>query len=392
MTSKKNFLFSLIGIFFVFTTVKFYSFYVEYSSWQYSDWLINYQGGFVRRGLIGEILFQIHKILSIDLDLLIFFFVIFLYLVLSIILIQSLKYLSNSYLDSIIMLSPGFFLYPIMNSEVTGRKEILLLSIFFSLIFFDKKIHKNLLFPIFLISIITLCLSHSAFVFFMPYFLIAYVLIKFNTEQKLKIFEFIIFVFTIFVLVFLIYNFQGTQLHVVKICESVKNFTTAGCGTSDQISWIANSVQDYFFEKKERIYKYLLIYFPSLIMVFLFIFIRLINSQYGNKFQKFNRFHPFLAIVFLFLCTIPVYILGLDWGRYIHISYSLTIFLYIYCLKNNVLFFKESQFLNKIRIKKIFIFIFIFFYSFSWTFPFYNAINFKLTLEKPFKKLIKKIN
>ena len=392
MTSKKNFLFSLIGIFFVFTTVKFYSFYVEYSSWQYSDWLINYQGGFVRRGLIGEILFQIHKILSIDLDLLIFFFVIFLYLVLSIILIQSLKYLSNSYLDSMIMLSPGFFLYPIMNSEVTGRKEILLLSIFFSLIFFDKKIHKNLLFPIFLISIIILCLSHSAFVFFMPYFLIAYVLIKSNTEQKLKIFEFIIFVFTIFILVFLIYNFQGTQLHVVKICESVKNFTTAGCGTADQISWIANSVQDYFSEKKERIYKYLLIYFPSLIMVFLFIFIRLINSQYGNKFQKFNRFHPFLAIVFLFLCTIPVYILGLDWGRYIHISYSLTIFLYIYCLKNNVLFFKESQFLNKIRIKKIFIFIFIFFYSFSWTFPFYNAINFKLTLEKPFKKLIKTIN
>ena len=158
------------------------------------------------------------------------------------------------------MLSPGFFLYPIMNSGIIGRKEILLLSIFFSLIFFDKKIHKNLQFPIFLISIIILCLSHSAFIFYMPYFFVSYILIKFNTEQQLKMFELIIFIFTIFILTFLIYYFQGSKLHVIKICESVKDFATAGCGTSDQISWIANTVQDYFFEKKDRIYKYLLIY------------------------------------------------------------------------------------------------------------------------------------
>ena len=33
-----------------------------YESWGISEWLINYQGGFVRRGLAGELLFQAYKI------------------------------------------------------------------------------------------------------------------------------------------------------------------------------------------------------------------------------------------------------------------------------------------------------------------------------------------
>ena len=39
-----------------------------------SDWLINYSGGFVRRGIIGEISIYISKLLEIDLRDVIFFF------------------------------------------------------------------------------------------------------------------------------------------------------------------------------------------------------------------------------------------------------------------------------------------------------------------------------
>jgi len=39
-----------------------------------SDWLINYSGGFVRRGIIGEISIYISKLLEIDLRDAIFFF------------------------------------------------------------------------------------------------------------------------------------------------------------------------------------------------------------------------------------------------------------------------------------------------------------------------------
>ena len=77
MTIKSKFLYLIILTTLIFQVSKFYSFYTEYSAWQYVDWLINYQGGFVRRGLIGEFLFQIHNIINIDLDILIFYFCIF---------------------------------------------------------------------------------------------------------------------------------------------------------------------------------------------------------------------------------------------------------------------------------------------------------------------------
>ena len=75
MIKYKNFFYGLILIALAFQTIKFYSFYLEYSDWQYADWLINYQGGFIRRGMAGEILFQIHNIFKIKLDLLVLIFI-----------------------------------------------------------------------------------------------------------------------------------------------------------------------------------------------------------------------------------------------------------------------------------------------------------------------------
>ena len=35
-------------------------------SWQITEWLINYQGGFVRRGLLGEVVWQLHQAFGFD--------------------------------------------------------------------------------------------------------------------------------------------------------------------------------------------------------------------------------------------------------------------------------------------------------------------------------------
>ena len=66
-----NYVFLLTVVIIIFN---FYYFVTEQSLNQYADWLINYQGGFVRRGLIGEIFYQIHSLLTIRLDVLVFFF------------------------------------------------------------------------------------------------------------------------------------------------------------------------------------------------------------------------------------------------------------------------------------------------------------------------------
>ena len=55
---KKNILKILIPISTIIIIINFYYFVSEKSLNQYADWLINYQGGFVRRGLIGEFFFS----------------------------------------------------------------------------------------------------------------------------------------------------------------------------------------------------------------------------------------------------------------------------------------------------------------------------------------------
>ena len=130
--------------------------------------------GFIRRGLIGEILLQIHYFLSINLDILVFCFVVFLYSILLILLIKSVKYLETSKFDTLIFLSPGFFLYPIMNSEVIGRKEILLFVILGSFVFFEKYLKDKYLLLITLISILVISLTHTGLLFYSQYLVFLY--------------------------------------------------------------------------------------------------------------------------------------------------------------------------------------------------------------------------
>ena len=137
--TKKNFLYLIVFSSMVFVLYNFYRYTSIFSGWEYSDWLINYQGGFTRRGLIGEILFQIYDLTTFKLSILILVLVSSLYLVFYYFLFNSIKILKISWLNLLVFLSPLFFLYPITNSKVTGRKEIMLTAFFSFLAFFLKK-------------------------------------------------------------------------------------------------------------------------------------------------------------------------------------------------------------------------------------------------------------
>ena len=193
---------------------KFHSFFLEYSAWQYSDWVINYQGGFVRRGFIGEILFIIHQLFSINLDLLVLFLVSSIIILISILLIKSLKYLGNSYINYLILLSPGFFLYSLMNSEIVGRKDILFIALIGSFVFLEKKLSRNLLTTYLIISIFVTSLSHSGLIFYAPYIISLYLLIFIQRGYVVSITEMLAISSSMLIIVLLIFFNQGTQQQV----------------------------------------------------------------------------------------------------------------------------------------------------------------------------------
>ena len=60
---KENYLIKVLLIFFsIFSIIKLFDHTLSKDAWQYGEWLINYQNGFVRRGLIGEFIYLVSYI------------------------------------------------------------------------------------------------------------------------------------------------------------------------------------------------------------------------------------------------------------------------------------------------------------------------------------------
>ena len=383
MTKNSKILYLIILSVFIFQIIKFYSFYSEYSSWQYVEWLINYQGGFVRRGLPGEFLYQIHQFLGIQLDLLILVTVCTIYFYISFFLYKSVKYIQSSYINILIFLSPGFFLYPMMNSEIIGRKDILFILIMGFFVFFEKNLKNNIIVFAISFGIFILCLSHSAFLFYTPYLIFLFFLIKLKRKSAVKFYELFSLLLSIIIIFFLIFFNQGDSNIVSNICESVKNFVSPNCETAGQLYWLRNDVKSHISVQTVKL-DHFIIYTISLIAVYFFIGLKFYKSKF--KVTKFNldKFNPILILIFLFVITSPVYYLGSDWGRYIFISYSGSFFLYIYCIKENLI---SSDY--DLKINKFLFSVLIIFYSFFWTFPFYHAEKIKITMKKPLLQILK---
>ena len=117
-----------------------------------SEWLINYSGGFTKRGIIGHLSILIANFFSIGLRDVILFFQIALvgaYFIFLFIFIKDVK------INVIIILSiftPIFILYPVAEMEVLARKEVFIFCIFIIYLFlnnfFLKDIYKIFILPL----------------------------------------------------------------------------------------------------------------------------------------------------------------------------------------------------------------------------------------------------
>ena len=150
-----------------------------------SEWLINYQGGFTRRGLVGEICFKIASFFDLNLRFVIFLFQSFLFLIYSILIYLFIKDVPKNILTIVAIFSPIFLLYPIAEIEVLARKEIFLyvgFIIFLNLSCTKKSNNISLIYIFFIFPI--LCLIWEPFVFFFTFPI--FILLIRNKEEPLK--------------------------------------------------------------------------------------------------------------------------------------------------------------------------------------------------------------
>ena len=338
-----------------------------------SDWLINYEGGFVRRGLIGELITNFSSILSLKLRDSILIFQLVFFLSYYFLIILFCKNLVQNRLVILAIFSPIFILYPVAEIEALGRKELIIFTIFLSYLFFDIKnfqvqlIYKLLLFPI---SILT----WEPIIFFFSFiFLIDLFVFQIKSFDK----KFFCILFSYFASIFLVMLIYFNPFPVENY-NAMKNFLKIefgeacymSCGFVGQQS--ANSFSELykmFYEKFKFSYalRYLLIiivgFFP---LCFLYTYSKAKSKKELFIVSKFkNLFFPFLLA---FLPSTVLYLMMYDWARVVHISYTFSILTFLYLIKKNLIEISSQKirinFISKLS-KKFFILVFLVF-SFSW--------------------------
>ena len=394
---KKNSTISLLIVLSLIIVINnFFKFFQNKTAHQYEPWLLNYQGGFVRRGLPGELFFQIHELLNLHLGWIVFFFVCFLYCLFYFTFFHLLKKIEFNKIFAFAILSPIAFYFPILNSKATGQKEIIFLcflSIFCFLLPKMKRSYANYL-MIFLTIIVGL--SHDGSIFYLTYLVIPFIIFfKFENLKDLFL-NLAPIIIVITVLTILIYFFSGSAQHTIDICSSIKPYSHPECETIGHISHLRFSIAGNIEQKisiVEDIFKisnarYFSIYGTGFIFGFLPLIIlysksKLLVSTIGQK------FHPLLILFFPLLITFPIYYLAADWGRYLYISYMSSLILIIFCLTNNIFYIKRKNLVDKDNmLVKILFIISIIIYGFGWTVPICCEKNFKPGISRAVKQVI----
>ena len=387
--NKEKIIIFALSLTFFYVLTNFYRFYLNNSIYEFDPWLTNYQGGFVRRGLIGEFFIQIHYIFSINPAILVLTFVSCLFFLFYFFLFKNLKKIKINNIWFLIIFSPLGIFFPILNSKATGHKEIMLFAIMACFCFYIKKIEKMYAFLIICTLITLMSLTYEVLIFYCPY-----LLFLFFCYYKFKNFKenFYYFAASFTILIFLtLINFlnSGDQIIVEKICESLKGFVNSLCNVEGNIAHLGVSIEDYNNQKG-----FSDIYMLSLTDYFLIYGFGLIYGIIGLvayiKNIKINllsfQVNLSLILFLLFLIPLPIYYLGADWGRYIHISYICTIILILFLEKYNLLVSKNRSLtfikINKISPKSIVLISFI--YGLAVTVPLTGDSGFKFGLLKFF--------
>ncbi len=141
--------------------------------WLIGDWLINYQGGFVRRGLPGEIFLKLSSFTKSDPVTFIFITQVSLCLCTFALTYKLAKYLAPTINNALIIFSPAFIQF--MSLGLDGlRKDMLLFALLsfhsYRLSRSGKEVETRYL--VFLsVAFVVLVLSNEMLLAFLPYFI-----------------------------------------------------------------------------------------------------------------------------------------------------------------------------------------------------------------------------
>ncbi len=361
--TDKNFLFlSFILIIACFFPLFYFSTKFVINGWAYSDALINYSEGFIRRGLLGEVIININYLTGYKLSIIhSYIFIIFssLNIVLFISLLKPIS--DNRFIYFFLLFNPFLLFFPLNDTGGYLRKDIfvvtlMLLHCFFCNQFHSKKINikKYIILLNFVVIpfIIINTLIHDLQFFLIPFhfFLTLNVvnkdfnILNINSYINRKNIAILIYIFTILPLVVFILN----PVSLEKITLVANNillidpdvYKAPIIHVSDPFYFAAKNNINFMFSADKlgtyaHLYNYLFLLIISVGSVYL-----IFNIFLKNKLFIINHNFIFFSVIPLFM----LFLIGRDWGRWINMISWCSILFY---LQFNFLRIQKTLFLFK---------------------------------------------
>ena len=370
MKSKfENYFFYYLLALFIFSIIFLYKKHSIGNDSTISEWLINYSGGFTKRGLIGQISIFFADFFKTNLRDIILLFQITIIGLYFLLLFKLLKNIPVNELSILSIFTPIFILYPIAEIEVLARKEIFIFCIFIFYLFIEK-VYLQRLYKIFILSIAILIWEPVIF-FFLFFVAIDIIKGRIETLNKKFFYDLICLLPAVVLAFFIAFNPISPEDHD-KMALFLKNSFNESCYMSCALLKTKSSVMDQF---SGNYHKYSLEVFVRYSMIIIFGFAPLIilikNSNLNSKNLFFFKYFKNLIFVFTIILSpiILLFAMGYDWGRWVNIGYVFTVCFYFYFLENKEIILDEKFMENKLYImlknKKIFLFILVIF-CFGW--------------------------
>ena len=283
-----------------------------------SSWLINNEGGFIRRGLIGQVLYMLSKT-GINILWSTFAIQLLPYLVSAFLILKLFFFKERSVFYVSIIFSPAFFfLFPFYDSGGGFRKEILVFLSFTLLatcfIYIARPRHQLFFLICSIFTFLFAALEHEVAALCLPFFIFLLYLLN----QNSVFFDFYktvgaIFLYTLIAISALViaYYFPGSHEASIAICQSLINVGVEPYMCDGAISWVRTPLSSYQSSSLKMILASN--YLPIYGALFLLAFLPILFTNWLRK--------RWLLLLIGFVTFLPLFYITTDWGRWLAIYF-----------------------------------------------------------------------
>lgn len=313
---KKTLPFFLTGVFLL-TIAGSFSHYLNHQNFVIGDWLINYQGGFVRRGLLGALVLWLADLSPLNPGIIVFLLQSLFYGLYFFFCFLLLRKKKNILLFSFAIFSPFIFTFQINDLGGGYRKEVIYFAFFSCLVWLSchQSKHFKTGFIFILCMYPLLILSHEMMAVFLPYLVALYVykLARLNKSDFLLLF--LLLLPSTLAFLFALFHSAIPEDAAGKIFQSLKTRDyILSCGA---IAWLDKDI-DYalgsvLYEFKNRQYLYYAL--PLLLGCLAFL-------PLTNHLAELAKNKLLLVLVAITLAgTVCLMLVSKDWGRILYIHF-----------------------------------------------------------------------